>query len=210
VLFHRMNQALAEALRTAPPDCLAAAFRDLPGGLDEVRVALSAGYDTTAHTLAWLLYHVATEPDLNSQDLRPLAVNEVLRLYPAGWLGSRRAARDTAFGDLPIARGTLVLYSPYLTHRDPELWPDPAEFRPQRFAAPLPAWGFLPFAAGERTCLGSAYARLVLDTVLEAFAGSRLSVVAADPTPKAGITLAPTGPLILRREPHERAGRPNG
>jgi cytochrome P450 len=58
----------------------------------------------------------------------------------------------------------------------------------------------LPFAAGERTCLGNSYARLVLDTVLEAFAGSQLRVLGGDPRPKAGITLAPTGPLRLRRE----------
>lgn len=203
VLFARMNRALARALPAAPPDSLAAAFRDLPGGLDEVRVALSAGYDTTAHTMAWLLYHLATEPELAQPELAAAdrgryLVDEVLRLYPAGWLGSRRASRDTAFGELAIPRGTLVLYSPYLTHRDPRLWPEPREFRPQRFAEPLPAWGFLPFAAGERTCLGSAYARLVLQTVLDAFAGSRLGVVEANPAPKAGITLAPVGPLILR------------
>ena len=203
-LFRRMNRALAQALPAAPDGCLAAAFRDLPGGLDEVRVALSAGYDTTAHTMAWLLYHLSRQPALFSAELRPLAVNEVLRMYPAGWLGSRRAATDTAFGDIAIPRGALVLYSPYLTHRDRRLWPEPQEFRPERFKEPLPAWGFLPFAAGERTCLGSAYARLVLDTVLDAFAGSRLSVVAGDPRPRAGITLAPAGPLILRRE--RRAG----
>jgi cytochrome P450 len=200
-LFRRMNRALARALPAAPDDCLAAAFRELPGGLEEVRVAVSAGYDTTAHTMAWLLYHLAAQPALAEPELRAHAVNEVLRLYPAGWLGSRRAARDTAFGDIAIPRGTLVLYSPYLTHRDRRLWPQPHEFRPQRFEEPLPAWGFLPFAAGERTCLGSAYARLVLETVLEAFAGSRLGVVRADPAPKAGITLAPVGPLILLRNP---------
>lgn len=198
-LFRRMNRALAKALPAAPQDCLAAAFRDLPGGLDEVRVALSAGYDTTAHTMAWLLYHLAAQPTLLEADQRPHAVNEVLRLYPAGWLGSRRAARDTAFGDIAIPRGTLVLYSPYLTHRDAQLWPQPREFRPQRFAEPLPAWGFLPFAAGERTCLGSSYARLVLETVLDAFTGCRLGVVRANPAPRAGITLAPVGPLILHR-----------
>ncbi|HEV2885320.1 MAG TPA: cytochrome P450 [Jatrophihabitans sp.] len=203
-LFRRMDRALAQALPAAPAGCLATAFRDLPGGLDEVRVALSAGYDTTAHTMAWLLYHLGGQPELFAAEWRPLAVDEVLRLYPAGWLGSRRAARDTAFGDIAIPRGTLVLYSPYLTHRDHLLWPEPHEFRPQRFLQPLPAWGFLPFAAGERTCLGSAYARLVLDTVIDAFAGSRLSVVAGDPRPRAGITLAPAGPLILRRE---RRGR---
>jgi cytochrome P450 len=92
-----------------------------------------------------------------------------------------------------------VLYSPYLTHRDPRLWPEPRQFRPERFLAPLPAWGFLPFSAGERTCLGSAFARLVLDTVLDAFEGSRLSVVQADPRPRAAITLAPARPLLLRR-----------
>ncbi|MBV9823547.1 MAG: cytochrome P450 [Actinobacteria bacterium] len=197
VLFRRMNRALARTLPQVPDGCLAAAMRDLPGGLDEIRVAVSAGYDTTAHTLAWLLYHAAVQPELAEAELRPLAVNEVLRLYPAGWLGSRRAARDTAFGDVAIARGTLVVYSPYLTHRDPALWPDPAVFRPQRFTEPLPAWGFLPFAAGERTCLGSAYARLVLDTVLETVGG--LELVSGDPAPRAGITLAPSGPLILRR-----------
>ncbi len=209
VLFRRMNRALERALPAAPDGCLAAAFRDLPGGLDEVRVALSAGYDTTAHTLAWLLYHAGRQPGLLAAEQRPLAIDEVLRLYPAGWLGSRRAARDTAFAGVEIPRGTLVLYSPYLTHRDQRLWPEPHQFRPQRFLDPLPAWGFLPFAAGERTCLGSAYARLVLDTVLEAFAGSRLAVVAGDPRPKAGITLAPAGPLVLRRSA-AGAARPAG
>ena len=204
-LFRRMNRALQRALPAVPDGCLAAAFRDLPGGLEEVRVALSAGYDTTAHTMAWLLYHAGREPELLAADQRPLAVNEVLRLYPAGWLGSRRAAQDTAFEGISIPRGTLVLYSPYLTHRDPGLWPEPLRFRPRRFLDPLPAWGFLPFAAGERTCLGSAYARLVLGTVLEAFAGSRLSVVAGDPRPRAGITLAPAGPLTLRREQRSTA-----
>lgn len=200
-LFRRMNRALARALPAAPEDCLAVAFRDLPGGLDEVRVAISAGYDTTAHTMAWLLYHLAAQPALGEADQRLHAVNEVLRLYPAGWLGSRRAARDTNFGDIAIPHGTLVLYSPYLTHRDRQLWTRAHEFRPQRFENPLPAWGFLPFAAGERTCLGSAYARLVLETVLDVFAGGRLDVVRANPAPKAGITLAPVGPLILRRNP---------
>ncbi|MDT0261701.1 cytochrome P450 [Jatrophihabitans lederbergiae] len=198
LLFRRMNRALERALPAAPDDCLGVAFRDLPGGVDEIRVALSAGYDTTAHTLAWLLHHVASDPELFAHD-RAAVVNEVLRLYPAGWLGSRRAAEDTSFDDIDIPRGTLVLYSPYLTHRDPALWWEPTAFRPERFADPIPAWGFVPFAAGERTCLGSSFARLVLRTVLDAFADGRLSAVGGDPRPKAGITLAPSGPLNLRR-----------
>jgi cytochrome P450 len=199
-----MNRALAKALPAAPQNCLAAAFRDLPGGLEEIRVALSAGYDTTAHTMAWLLYHLGRQPALFDAEQRSPTINEVFRLYPAGWMGSRRAARDTTFDRFSISRGTLVLYSPYLTHRDPGLWPEPAEFRPDRFLDGVPPWGFLPFAAGERTCLGNSYARLVLDTVIEEFADSRLSMVTGDPRPKAGITLAPSGPLVLRREQRHR------
>ena len=57
-----MNQVLRARIAHAPAGTLAAAFRDLPDGVDELRVALSAGYDTTAHTLAWLLAHVAQQP----------------------------------------------------------------------------------------------------------------------------------------------------
>ena len=114
----------------------------------------SAGYDTTAHTLAFLLGHVAQQPELLATERRSSVINEVLRLYPAGWVGSRRCTADAEFGGHRIRRGTLVLYSPYLTHRDPALWTDPLRFRPERFAGGAAAWSFLPFAAGERTCLG--------------------------------------------------------
>jgi cytochrome P450 len=70
-----------------------------------VRVALSARYDTTAHTMAWLLYHLSRQPTLFGAGQRERAVNEVLRLYPAGWLGSRRAARDASFAGIAIPRG---------------------------------------------------------------------------------------------------------
>ena len=73
-------------------------------------------------------------------------------------------------------------------------------FRPERFRhEPVPGWGFVPFAAGPRTCLGSWFARLVLDTVLVAFAeAGSLSAAGGDPTPRAGITLTPSGPLPMR------------
>jgi cytochrome P450 len=200
VLFRRMNRALRHRIATAPRGSLAAAFRDIDGGVDELRVALSAGYDTTAHTLAWLLAHVAQEPTLLNAD-RSAVIDEVLRLYPAGWLGSRRVAADTSFAGVAIPRGTLVLYSPYLTHRDPGLWPNPLTFDPTRFTDPTPAWGFIPFAAGERSCLGRPFARIVLDAMLTALAGSELSFLGGDLQPAAGITLRPGGELVLHREP---------
>ena len=197
VLFHRMNQVIRRRLSRAPAGTLAAAFRDLPDGVDEVRVAISAGYDTTAHTLAWLLAHVAQRPELRAPQFRAPVINEILRLYPSGWIGSRQCAADTTFGDISIPRGMLVLYSPYLTHRDPQLWADPLAFRPERFTNRIPAWGHIPFAAGERTCLGRFFARLVLSSVLDAMASADLSFISGDLRPCAGITLAPSGAVRL-------------
>lgn len=186
---------------------MAAAFRGLEGGRDELRVAIAAGYDTTAHTLAFLLAEVAADPRHLDPDVREHVVDEVLRLYPAGWLGSRRASRDTEFDGHAIAEGTLVLYAPYLTHRDPGLWKDPLVFAPERFADPVPAWGHVPFAAGQRTCLGRSFARTVLTTALAAFADGRLTHAdgsgVADVRLRAGITLAPAGPIPL----HHRRSR---
>ena len=197
VLFHRMNEVMRDCVAQAPAGTLAAAFRDLPNGPEELRVAVSAGYDTTAHTLAFLLSHVAQQPELLAAERRSFVINEVLRLYPAGWVGSRRCTADTEFGGYRIRRGSLVLYSPYLTHRDPRLWADPLSFRPGRFAGGTAAWSFIPFAAGERTCLGRSFAQLVLGTVLDALAGAELRFIAGDMRPRAGITLAPAGALYL-------------
>lgn len=198
VLFARVNRALRQAIDGAPEHALGSIFAGLDDGVAEARVALAAGYDTTAHSLAWLLFHLADADGAPDPDIAHTA-DEVLRLYPAGWIGSRRAAYDTSFEGVHIPRGTMVLYSPYLTHRSPAVWPDPLQFSPQRFAQPAPAYGYIPFAAGERTCLGRALARLILTCVGRVFALTELSRVAGDPRPRAGLTLAPAEPLILRR-----------
>jgi cytochrome P450 len=197
VLFRRMNQAMRDCISQAPAGTLASAFRDLPNGPEELRVAVSAGYDTTAHTLAWLLGHVAQQPELLATERRSSVINEVLRLYPAGWVGSRRCTADAEFRGHRIRRGSLVLYSPYLTHRDPRLWADPLAFRPERFQDGAAPWSFIPFAAGERTCLGRSFAQLVLDTVLDVMSGTELGFTAGTMRPRTGITLRPAGPLYL-------------
>ena len=207
VLFRRMNAALRDCIEQAPPGTLASVFRDLPDGPQELRVALSAGYDTTAHTLAWLLAHVAQQPELLAADCHSAVINEVLRLYPAGWVGSRRCTADVEFDGHRIRRGTLVLYSPYLTHRDPRVWTDPLSFRPERFRDGAAAWNFIPFAAGERTCLGRSFAQLVLRTVLEVMAGTSLRFTAGNMRPRAGMTLRPAGPLYLDLDLNQREAR---
>ena len=205
-LFRRMDRALVDALEHPAPGTLAEAFAHLPGGAEEARVALAAAYDTTAHTLAWLLWHLAGDPSFAEPEMLPHAVEETLRLYPAGWVGSRVTSLPVSFDGVHIPPGTLVMYSPYLTHRSPTLWTDPLTFRPQRFTEALPAWGFIPFAAGERTCLGAPLARLVLRTVAAQFGAGHLTQVGETPGVRAGITLVADGPLRLHHVP-VRAGR---
>lgn len=192
--FRALDARLTRALADPPAGTLAATFA-AHGGLPEMRVGLAAGYDTTAHTLAWLLAHAAQDPSLMSPARHEAAINETLRLYPAGWTGSRRTHRDTTVAGIDLPEGTLVLYSPFLTHRDPALWPDPTAYRPERADDGVPPWGFIPFAAGERTCLGRHYALLVLRTVLEVLGEHTLRFDGGDLTPLAGVTLRPTGPL---------------
>jgi len=197
--FARMNRTLSVAIDQARAPTLGSVFTHLDNGVEEARVALSAGYDTTAHTLAWILWHLAENNAWAHPDTLPWLVEEALRLYPAGWVGSRVCAVPVTFQGVTIPVGTLVLYSPYLTHHDPTLWPEAWRFRPERFAEPLPAWGFIPFAAGQRTCLGMHLARLILRTVVAEFAGSILTRTGGDAAPLARITLAPRGQLQMNR-----------
>lgn len=194
-----MDRALREVFANADPATLAPMFRDLPGGVEEARVAIAAAYDTTAHTLAFALWELAGHPDYNSIDACAALVQETMRLYPAGWIGSRVAASDTEFEGVPIPAGQMVLYSPYLTHRDQQWWTDPLQFRPERFLDPLPAWSYLPFAAGERTCLGAALATVMLRSAVAAFAGAPLRRVSSHIRPRGVITLTPSAPILLDR-----------
>jgi cytochrome P450 len=164
--------------------------------VEEVLIGLAAGYDTTAHTLAWALWHAASYPDWHNAAGHALLIKETLRLYPPGFIGSRRVARELEFEGIPIPPGALALYSPYLTHRHPDLWKNPLVFEPARFEGRIPAWGYLPFGGGERNCLGMHFAQMVLLVSLSLF--GRLKPLRGDPQPRPGLTLAPRGELWLR------------
>jgi cytochrome P450 len=162
---------------------------------EEVPIVLAAGYDTTAHTLAWALWHAASYPEWEGEEGRELVIKETLRLYPAGFLGSRRLAQPLEIAGRLWPAGTLVFYSPYLTHRHPDLWPEPLRFDPGRFLGRIPPWSYVPFGGGERTCLGMHMAQLVVREALRLV--GPLRPLQGDPTPRAGLTLGPRGPLWL-------------
>lgn len=196
-LFRRTETAIARVLDDPPAGCIAADLAGHPDAVTDLRIALAAGYDTTSHTLAWAAWHLAACPQWRHPQALPEFIDEMLRLYPAGWLGSRVARRDAIAGGVAVPAGTMVLYSPYLTHRDPALWPDPDSVRPERFRSGHPAWSYLPFAAGPRTCLGARLARLMLTAALTSLCTGTLTQADGDPGVVTGITLRPRGPLYL-------------
>lgn len=127
---------------------------------DQVVTLIGAGYDTTAASLAWMLWCTGLAPDtrkqlrheadtvfgplddtqrdpdhttLNALEHSDRVMRETLRLHPAGVVSPREAARDITLGDITIRNGTLVLWSAHLAGRDPHVWTDPPTFDPDRF-----------------------------------------------------------------------------
>jgi pentalenene oxygenase len=152
--------------------------------VDQVMTFFLAGSETTANTLAWAMYLLAHHPDVEHQlyteadavlgraaagfdDLPKLKVAgrvvlETLRMYPPAWSLPRTASTDTSLGGHPIPAGTILVWSPYLSHHLPDVYPNPDRFDPDRWCeghpAPPPREAFIPFAAGARKCIGDTFA----------------------------------------------------
>ncbi len=199
LLFVRVDaelRRLATRRLTGGGDDLLAVLAPLPGGLEEARVSLAAAHDTTTHALAYALWHLARHPQWHAPEHHAAVLKETLRLHPPGWMGSRRLSRDLDWNGVRLPRGTLALYAPYLSARDPQLWNAPQEFRPERWEHKPPAWAYLPFGGGERLCLGMHLAQMLILDVLSALPSLR--AVRGDDTPVPGITLGPRGPLVVK------------
>lgn len=186
---------LAQRRAAKPRPDLLSFLMNAEDGLTETRISLAAAHDTTTHALAYALWYAARLPQWHAPEHHPALLKEVLRLYPPGWMGSRRLASETRWNGIHLPVGTLALYSPYLSGRDPALWDRADEFRPERWTKPPPAWAYLPFGGGERTCLGMHLAQRLILTVL---AGAPpLRARWGRPAPRPGLTLGPQGPLWI-------------
>ena len=94
-------------------------------------------------------------------------INETLRLWPAAFMSGRMTQGDFTFEGHTIRKGDLVLYSPYVTQRDPSLWDDPEAFIPDRWIGlDVDPYAFLPFGGGYRRCIGFAFATQELKVLL--------------------------------------------
>lgn len=139
---------------------------------DQVVTLLGAGYDTTAASLAWMLWRVALTPglwdrlgheadrvlgttapgDLDDStlarlDLAHRVMRETTRLHPAGAISPREAVVDVPVGGFVVPKGTLILWSAHLAGRDPDAWEDPLRFDPDRFVGMSPERAALADAA---------------------------------------------------------------
>ncbi len=182
---------------------------------DEALLMLLSGHHTSGTAAAWVLYHIATDPNLARRlaqeaasisdaagELTPLAirsaslsravVQEVLRLYPSTYWMSRELQHDQSVGGVALKRGTSVLISQWHLHRDPRFWRDPERFDLDRAWAANPA--YMPFGFGGRACVGLNVAMIELQMIALEFATAfEAEVVSQLPAeaPKPSVTLVP-------------------
>jgi len=159
----------------------------MPDGqlVKEITTIIVAGHETTASTLNLLWHLISQNPEVERQltaeieslisegfpDIENLmeykyvrsVIDEALRLYPPGWLLTRRAQKDDRLGEYFVPAGTEIYISPYVIHRHPELWIEPNSFNPDRFyttdAREKRSAALLPFSIGPRNCIGELFAR---------------------------------------------------
>jgi cytochrome P450 len=152
--------------------------------VDEVMTLIVAGHETTASGLNWTWYLLSQNPeaerllhaeidateektspslaDMEALTYTKNVCDEALRMYPPGWLLSRRTIAPDTLSGYHVPAGTDVLLCLYLLHRHPRYWKEPEAFRPERFdaahEAERPRFAYMPFAAGPRHCIGETLA----------------------------------------------------
>jgi len=171
---------------------------------DEVLTIFLAGYETVANALSWtwlllgqnpnaearlhaeldsaLAGRLPTLEDLPRLPYTEMVIAEAMRLYPPAWAMGRMATEDIEIGPYRFPKGTFLFFSQYIVHRDPQYFPDPLQFRPERFTAEAkaarPKFAYFPFGGGSRQCIGESFAWMEAILVLATLAQRwRLNVV---------------------------------
>jgi cytochrome P450 len=136
-----------------------------------------------------------------------MAFQEAMRLYPPAWIITRKALEEDVITGYRVPANSLVVCSPFVTHRLPALWEDPEGYCPERFAPEAAAgrhrFAYYPFGGGPRLCIGNNFAMveagLVIASVAQRF---RLHPVPNHPVVvEPGVTLRPRHGLMMTLEP---------
>jgi cytochrome P450 len=200
---------------------------------DEVLTIFLAGYETVANGLTWTWYLLSQNPEVEARlhaeldtvlgtgkerRLPTLAdypnlryteqvFAESMRLYPPAWAMGRMSTRPVELGPYRIPPGAHFFFSQYMMGRDPQYFPDPLRFDPDRFTpkakAARPKFTYFPFGAGNRQCIGESFAWMEgvfsITTLAQRWRMSYLGD--APPVPQAKITLRPRDPLMMQLIP---------
>lgn len=178
---------------------------------DQLLTFIVAGHDTTAMALAWSLYELAKHPvvrqtlneelatishdDLGSIRSLPYlnaVIKEVLRLHPPIAIGIRKTLTVIEIDGYKVPKNANVLYAPYLTHRHGNLWEDALSFKPERFLNHNPSrYAYLPFGAGQHSCIGMNLAMLELQMILVYLVKNSHWTIANEPKTQLAPTLEP-------------------
>ncbi|KAM7331605.1 hypothetical protein ACRRTK_008313 [Alexandromys fortis] len=163
-------------------------------------IFIFAGYETTSSTLAFTLYLLATHPDIQKKlqeeidvalpnktppgydkvmemEYLDMVLSETLRLYPIANRLERVCKQDVEMDGVFVPKGSVVMVPLYALHHDPQYWPEPMEFRPERFSkenkGSIDPYVYMPFGNGPRNCIGMRFAlmnmKLALTKVLQNF-----------------------------------------
>jgi enediyne biosynthesis protein E7 len=212
------------------------AYRDEPDAgvrhsrlRDELVTILLAGHETTASTLSWTWSLVARHPeaaaamhaeaadvlgdrvprweDVARLPYTTMVIQEAMRLYPPVWGLPRKAVGPDEIGGYHVPAGADVMICPYTLHRHSGFWPDPDQFRPERFEAAAAGRGhryaYIPFGAGPRVCVGSHLGMLEA-TLVAAMVARRFRLDLADgaaPVPEPMLSLRVRGGLPMKVRP---------
>ncbi len=159
---------------------------------DQVMHLLFGGHDTTSSTMSFLFYELARNPDVLARVAEELdavlggraptaedlleglpflsqAMDETLRLYPPVWFGPRMSVKPFQFGGFRIPAGVHVIHSSWVSHRLPEVFPEPEKFVPERFTPEgrraLAPGAYIPFGGGQRICIGKRFGQLMVKAI---------------------------------------------
>ncbi len=202
---------------------------------DQVVSLIAAGYETTSAAVGWTIWAALAnggvwdrlreevgDGPVDAERLRGLTyldgvVSESLRLWPPGAVAGRKLLEPIDAAGYGIPAGAIALYSPFVTQRLPEVWPDPLSFRPERWDKNDPRYvepvhlSYVPFGAGPRRCLGFAFALTEIKVLLaEAVRTVDLELLTTEEPRRQSIaSMRPRGGVRVRvrgvREPAARA-----
>uniref|UniRef100_A0A8D2DW39 unspecific monooxygenase n=1 Tax=Sciurus vulgaris TaxID=55149 RepID=A0A8D2DW39_SCIVU len=156
-------------------------------------IFIFAGYDTTSSTLSFIIYTLATHPEVQKKlqqeidaalpnkapvtydvlfemEYLDMVVNETLRLYPVIERIVRVCKKDVEINGVFIPKGTVVAVPIYSLHQNPKYWPEPEKFSPERFSKKnkdsINPYVYMPFGNGPRNCIGMRFALMNMKLAL--------------------------------------------